>query len=164
MRIAIYSIITLVILFTANIYASSVFPINNRAALKGVKEFDYQTIIGRYDDFNTDDEYKLPNREIFETTLKDKILLGLRRDGVTVTITAPNYLMCVVSVSLANSRVIYTIEINYYEYNSEENDVHKLLWTTGSLYTVGLSNFTAEGVANACVDDFSSAWLAENPK
>lgn len=136
-------------------HAQSVFPSQNGSVLDGQTEFDAIASIGTW--LNVEDD-----RERFASNLQTAFELGLRRDGVIVDFSAPNYLFCTISAAESYSIVFYSYRVEYFLYNFE--GVHKLLWTSGGVATVGSSNFDHESVAKDCVDTFSNEWLKQNPK
>jgi hypothetical protein len=133
----------------------AVFPEENGQALKGVQAVDaiveIQTWLGMTGD-----------RDRLEQNIQSAFALGLRRDRVRVDSSAANYLFCELKFAEASGLVAYSYDLAYYSF--ELSGVHRLLWTTGGIVTVGRSNFTPEAVAKTCVDAFANEWLRWNPR
>ena len=99
----------------------------------------------------------------FEEQGQTSLELALRRDGVVVETSAPNFLICEIKAAESTSgAVFFAYAVKYYGFNSE--GLHPLLWSGGGITTIGLVNFNAELVAKACTDTFSNEWLKQNPR
>ena len=139
---------------------ASVFPLNNGESLKGVKAFDASFIFG------TEDQRLLDRfgREALTTGATNQFILGLRRDGVVVDSSAPNFLICTLSAvtSTSGDNVAYSVNVKYWDWS--ESGLNTLLWENGYIVAVGLSNFDINDVVQDCNDMFAGEWLKWNPK
>jgi hypothetical protein len=134
---------------------TAVFPGDNGRALAGIKAFDAIVRIATWLDVRDDRERATENMQAaFE--------LALRRDGAVVDQGAPNYLICELWVSESSGLMTYVWLLNYYDF--EREGVHRLLWRTGGIATVGASNFSAESAVKNCADAFANEWLKWNPR
>ena len=151
-------LIILILLIMPAVSSAGVFPERNAIALKGVTAFDASAYVAAALGVE-----EVINESSFETALNDAFVLGLRRDGVEVTGSAPNYLYCTVMIGgNGPGTIVYSVNIQFYDYDSE--GLNTLLWEVNSILSVGSSNFNAKDVAQDCVDLFASDWLAQNPK
>ena len=151
-------IFVIILLAIPVVSSAGVFPASNGIALKGVTEFDASARV-----MATVGVGEVIDRSSFQTTLNDAFVLGLRRDGVGVSPTAPNYLECNVQIGgNGPGTIVYSYLVQFYDYDIE--GLNTLLWSHGGMSTVGSNNLTAKDVAQACVDVFASAWLEQNPK
>lgn len=133
----------------------AVFPDENGNALAGVTTVDAIAMTVTWLGVDGD-------REVFNRNLQSALELGLRRDGVRVEGSAPNYLFCSLSVAQSGGLVAYSWRLTFYDYQAE--GVHRLLWTAGGIVTVGGSNFNADEAAEECIDRFANEWLRWNPR
>ena len=102
------------------------------------------------------------DRDLFQSNAQSAFELGLRRDGVIVDPSAPNYLFCQIMAAQRGEIVSYAYSVQYYTF--ESSGVHVLTWNAGGLATRGSSLFTDEEVAGDCVDLFANEWLKWNPR
>ena len=135
---------------------TSFFPEQNGVALRGVEEFDASVVVLTW--LNMDED-----SERFRDNADSDFVLALRRDGIRVESSAPNYLFCEINLAgLADSSLVaYTWKIKFYDYTID--GLHVLLWETGGIVTVGRTNFTPESAVELCADAFASEWLRWNP-
>jgi len=157
-------IIGLFSLLTGTVGAAT-FPLFNEQALEGVKTFDasLRTLIWVPEDELGD--ITLPSEESFKQRANDDFILGLRRDGVTVNVASMNMLFCDVNAAIAESTVVYTVTLNFYDYQFADSEpVHHLLWQDLTLVRAGINKFTPDGVAKVCQDLFAKTWLKWNHK
>ncbi|WLD56897.1 hypothetical protein NFC81_09150 [Salinispirillum sp. LH 10-3-1] len=146
----------LLLVFLSSATSSQVFPELNGIALKGVEKVDARFVVLNWLNvqLNIDD---------FRTNGQSALELALRRDGVVVDPSAPNYLICYVFASEPQPGIVsYTNLIEFYEYSI--TDVHRLQWRSGGASTVGRNGFDAGTVARTCSDSFVGEWLKQNPK
>ena len=136
--------------------AQSFFPNTNGVALADVDEFDARVFALTWLSMDGD-------REQFEENVQAAFVLALRRDGVRVESSAPNYLDC--DLKMAGVRdslqVVYSWSVDFYEFTVD--GLHALLWTTGGIVTVGRNNVTPESAVEGCANAFASEWLRWNP-
>jgi hypothetical protein len=132
-----------------------VFPEANDRALAGVKVVDARVVIGTWLEMTED-------RDRLRSNAQSAFELGLRRDGVVVESSAPNYLHCRVSFAEAEGIVVYAYNVEYFEFAT--TGAHRLLWRSSGIVSVGRGNFSAAEVANYCSDSFGNAWLKWNPR
>ena len=155
---SINKLIILILLIIPAVSSAGVFPDANAIALKGVTAFDASAYVTAAVGVE-----EVINRSSFNANLNDAFVLALRRDGVEVTGSAPNYLNCKLQIGGDGPGVIvFALNLVFYDYDSE--GLHTLLWETGSVFAVGSNNFNAKVVAQECADKFASAWLEQNPK
>ena len=88
---SINKLIILILLIMPAVSSAGVFPDGNDIALKGVTAFDASAYVTAAVGVE-----EVINRSSFQTALNDAFVLGLRRDGVEVTGSAPNYLFCTI--------------------------------------------------------------------
>ena len=137
-------------------HAQATFPQGNEVALAGVRSFDARVVVQVWLEMEDD-------QERFRQNAQTAFELGLRRDGVTVTTDAPNYLLCTFRLTSSDSGlIIYSYGVQYFAFNFD-GGVHALLWEDGGMVTVGRDNFSAPYAASDCVNNFANAWLAQNP-
>ena len=135
--------------------SAQVFPDGNGAALAGVEAFDASVVVVTWLSMDRD-------RERFQENANASFILALRRDGVRVETSVPNYLFCSISAAEAlDTTTAYHWSVQYYDYNA--TGLHTLLWETGGIVTVGLDNFTPESTIEECANAFASEWLRWNP-
>ena len=101
------------------------------------------------------------DRDLFQSNAQSAFELGLRRDGVIVDPSAPNYLFCEIKSAQSGEIVVNGFSVQYCTF--ESSGVHVLTWNAGGLATRGSSHFTAEQVPGDCVDYFANEWLKWNP-
>lgn len=137
--------------------AQSFFPEENGVALAGVQAFDASVRVLTWLAMDGD-------RELFMDNADSDFVLALRRDGVRVEPSAPNYLFCEIKLAglSSSSLVAYSWSIAFYDFTSD--GLHALQWTTGGIVTVGRNNFTAESAIEGCADAFASERLRWNPR
>ena len=138
--------------------AQAVFPESNANVLAGVEAVDAIVSINMWIDMPED-------REAFQSQMQRVFELGLRRDGVEVRTSAPNYLVCMFSYRRERPDrgiVAYSFELDYFKFKTE--GVHELLWRVAGLGTIGVDNLDASEDANTCVDFFAREWLRWNPR
>ena len=130
------------------------FPDGNGAALAGVDEVDARFLLEAW--LNGDRD-----QDLFQENSERAFVLALRRDGVGVEVSAPNYLYCLVSVASAPAGTVFVLTVEFYDFNPD--GVHTLLWRNGTIRTLGSDDpFTPELVAGECADTFASEWLRWN--
>jgi hypothetical protein len=134
---------------------AAVFPENNGRVLAGVRTFDAQFIISAW--LN-----EPRGRDRVESNAQAAFELALRRDGVAVDASAPNYLFCEVSLANNGGLVFYHWSVQFYEFRAD--GLQQLQWTTGGVATVGERNFEDAEPARDCADAFANEWLKWNPK
>ena len=132
------------------------FPEANAEVLQDEEVFDAWTAISVWDDDIQNDP------ESFDDAATRAFILALRRDGIRVEESAPNYLVCEFGAIEVRNAIVYTWDVQYYIYNPE--GLHLLLWTTGGIASVSEARFEPEEVAQDCADAFSSEWLRWNPR
>ena len=153
----ILAIITLVVIggSVPGVGGAQIFPDANGASLAGVEEFDAAVAVLVWLSMDEDEE-------TFRANANASFILALRRDGVRVESSAPNYLLCNIAVAkVLDTTAAYYWSIQYYDYNA--TGLHTLLWMTGGISTVGLNNFTPESTIEGCANAFASEWLRWNP-
>jgi hypothetical protein len=155
MRATLLTFAALAIISIMPLNAQAVFPEKNGAVLAGVDAVDAYIVVATWMNVAGD-------RERFADNAQAAFRLGLRRDGVRVEVSAPNYLICELSMAQSGGVVAYHYRLRYHTW--APSGVHALQWETGGMVTVGRSNFGHEGAAQVCVDDFSSEWLKWNPR
>ena len=133
---------------------AQIFPSDNGEALAEIEDFDASVEVATWLEMDGD-----PFQ--FQESASRAFVLALRRDGVRVETSAPNYLFCRLYTALSDSIVTYVWKLEFYYYNSE--GLHLLLWETGGIVTVGSNNFTPATAIEECVDAFASEWLRWNP-
>jgi hypothetical protein len=101
------------------------------------------------------DEFQRAGQAAFE--------LGLRRDGVGVERSAPNFLICSVGVSEGRDGLM-TVHMSVEYFERESDGLQGLLWETGGMATAGERTFNAGRVAETCADYFRNEWLRWNPR
>lgn len=138
----------------SSLEAQAVFPDANGAALADVAAFDAHASSSAWLNMEQD-------RDLFDKNVQRAFELGLRRDGVRVEASAPNYLFCNLAVAHASGLIAYAWQLEYYSF--ELVGVHQLLWETGGIVTVGRSNFDADAAVEECIDGFANEWLRWNP-
>ena len=140
----------------SSVYAQPRFPRANGESLTGVRTFNTVFEAAVWANVQEDqDEFQRAGQAAFE--------LGLRRDGVGVEEGAPNFLIC--SVGVAESRDgLMTVHMSVEYFEHESDGVQRLLWETGGMATAGETTFSAERVAETCVDYFTNEWLRWNPR
>lgn len=137
------------------VVGQAIFPDENGKSLAGITSVDATATSVTW--------LNVPgNRENFDRNLQTAFELGLRRDGVRVEGSAPNYLHCGLSVAQSGGTVVYAWRLWFFDYEPE--GIHRLLWTAGGIVTVGGNNFTADEAAKVCVDRFANEWLRWNPR
>ena len=135
---------------------SQQFPESNGISLKGLTSVDAMFTVAAWLNVTTEEA---GFQQLGQTSLE----LALRRDGVVVETSAPNYLFCTVQAAESTSGLVFfTYTVEYYGFNSE--GLHPLLWQKGGISTIGLTNFNAEIVAKNCADIFLNEWLKQNPR
>ena len=145
----------LLVLIPGHSQGQAVFPDANGEALAGV------TAVDAY--FNTTAWIEVEaDEDLFQSNAQSAFELGLRRDGVIVDPSAPNYLFCEIMAAQREEIVLYAYSVQYYTF--ESSGVHVLTWNAGGLATRGSSLFTDEEVAGDCVDLFANEWLKWNPR
>ena len=145
--------IVLALMLCARVDAQT-FPDGNGAALAGVYEFDARVIVSTWLEIDS-------KRDRFRENAETAFILALRRDGVRVEITAPNYLYCYIKAAdVLDSVVAYAWSVEYYDYNPD--GLNALLWRSGGIVTVGRNNFTSESAVEECENAFASEWLRWN--
>lgn len=75
------------------------------------------------------------NREVFLSNGQRALELGLRRDGITVEESAPNYLYCDIQAADADGIIAYSWSVKIFDFRLE--GLQQLLWSTGGIGTVG---------------------------
>ena len=153
----ILAIITLIVIggSVPGVGGGQIFPEENGASLAGVEEFDARVLVLVWLSMDGDEER-------FQANANASFILALRRDGVRVESSAPNYLRCDIAVAeVLDTTAAYHWSVQYYDFNA--TGLHTLRWTTGGIVTVGLNNFTAESTIEGCANAFTSEWLRWNP-
>ena len=144
----------LLVLIPGHSQGQAVFPDANGEALAGV------TAVDAY--FNTTAWIEVEaDEDLFQSNAQSAFELGLRRDGVIVDPSAPNYLFCEIKSAQSGEIVVNGFSVQYCTF--ESNGVHILAWEGGGVVTLGSSRFTAEQVPGDCVDYFANEWLKWNP-
>lgn len=133
----------------------AVFPEDNDAALAGIKTVDAGVVIGNWLKMSDD-------RNRMESNIQTAFELALRRDGVAVDVAAPNYLNCRLSFAFASGLIAYAYSVEYFDFAT--TGVHRLLWRSSGMVTIGQNNLTADSVAKVCGDTFANAWLKWNSR
>ena len=82
---SINKLVILILLVVPAVSSAGVFPEANAIALKGVTAFDASAYVAAALGVE-----EVINESSFQTALNDAFVLGLRRDGVEVTGSAPN--------------------------------------------------------------------------
>jgi hypothetical protein len=155
---SINKLIILILLVMPAVSSAGVFPEQNDIALKGVTAFDAAAGVNAV--YGVEE---VINRSSFQIALNDAFVLGLRRDGVEVTGSAPNHLTCIAKIGgNGPGLIVYSLNVSFYDYASE--GLNTLLWETGGIFVVGSDNLNAKDAGQRCVDMFASAWLEQNPK
>ena len=153
----ILAIITLVVIggSVPGVGGAQIFPDANGASLAGVEEFDAAVAVRAWLSMDEDEE-------TFQRSANASFILALRRDGVRVESSSPNYLLCSIGVAeVVDAMAAYYWTVQYYDYNA--TGLHTLLWSIGGIVTVGLNNFTPESTIEYCANAFASEWLRWNP-
>ena len=153
----ILAIITLIVIggSVPGVGGAQIFPDANGASLAGVEEFDAAVAVRTWLSMDEDEER-------FQANANASFIVTLRRDGVRVESSAPNYLLCSISVAgVLDTTAAYHWSVDYYDFNT--TGLHTLLWTYGGIVTVGLNNFTPESTIEECANAFTSEWLRWNP-
>jgi hypothetical protein len=151
-------LIILILLVIPAVSSADVFPDRNDIALKGVTAFDAEAQV-----LSAAGVEEVITRSSFETTLNNAFVLALRRDGVEVKGSAPNYLKCQIRIGgNGPGLIVYTYSVRFFDYDSE--GLNTLLWESGGISGIGSDNLNAKDVAQSCADRFASAWLEHNPK
>jgi hypothetical protein len=148
-------ILTLFLCHTMTLQAQSFFPEENGVSLTGVKEVDARLVTSVWLSMDQD-------RENFQRNADNAFKLGLRRDGITVSESAPNYLFCTARIVQSSGIVFFSISLEYYDFNPD--GLHVLKWTHGVAGSIGKNNFSHSELAKDCVDTFSAEWLKWNPR
>ena len=97
---------------------AAVFPEMNERALQGVKKFDAIALISTWLKMDGD-------RERTQSNIQSSLELRLRRDGIAVEQSAPNYLICEAHFATASRIVVYSWSVEYFDFNT--TGVHQLL-------------------------------------
>jgi hypothetical protein len=134
---------------------TAIFPVENGRALAGIQAFDARVSILTWLEVRDD-------RDRLRNNMQAAFELALRRDGVVVDRGAPNYLICELWMAESSGLLSYVWIVNYYDF--EPQGVHRLLWRSGGIVTVGRTNFSAESAAKSCADGFAIEWLKWNPR
>ena len=151
-------LIILILFVMPAVCSADVFPDRNDIALKGVTAFDANASV-----LSAVGVEEVLTRSSFETTLNNAFVLALRRDGVEVKASAPNYLNCEMRIGgNGPGTIVYTYSVRFFDYDSE--GLNTLLWGSGGIVSIGSDNINAKDVAQDCADMFASAWLEHNPK
>ncbi len=133
-----------------------VFPDDNGIALQGVREFDAKVqVLGM---LNMDED-----RPDVERNALSAFELALRHNGIVVTVSAPNYLICTLMLAESNSGLV-VYRWGLYYYGHAMTGVYPLLWKNGGLSMVGRRIFSPASAAQKCADTMASEWLRWNPK
>jgi hypothetical protein len=134
---------------------AQVFPNGNGISLAGVTAFDANITVPIW--LNVDGD-----RDRFVSNAQSAWELGLRRDGVEVSSSSPNFLICSLAVAQSGGTVAVQYGVRYFGY--KQAGLHPLLWEGGGMLTVGSDNFEADDIAQNCVDTFANEWLKWNPR
>src|SRR5690554_4650337 len=128
-----------------NAYAQY-FPQSNDTALRGIRTFDANIVIPGWLAVMRDEDQ-------FRTDAQSAFVTGLRREGISVDPSAPNYLLCVLTAAQVDDQIFFTRDVQYWEWSS--NGLNRLIWEAGGVVTRTFHNFDHEEVARGCVDQFT---------
>ena len=132
------------------------FPDANGEVLKGVTVFDAIFDVSVFLDVTA-------NREVFIETGNNTFILALRRDGVRVEESAPNYLFCtVLAAKVLEVGYVAVWDLDYFAYSPD--GIHALLWEKSGIMTFGPDGFQPERIGQKCADEFATEWLRWNPR
>ena len=142
--------------FASTASAQSFFPEHNGVALIGITTFDANVRVLTW--LNMDGDL-----ERFERNANSEFVLALRRDGMRVESSAPNYVFCDIRLAglVDGALLAYAWDISFYDFTA--GGLHVLKWTQGGVGTVGRDNFSPESTIEPCADSLASEWLRWNP-
>ncbi len=150
-----FSLITPAVLSSQSPPSSGVLPESNGRALTGVRSVDALFVATTWMSMTRNEDATVQRAQAaFE--------LALRRDGLVVDGSAPNYLFCSVSFAQGDGLIFYAWDVQYYAFAFE--GVHQLLWEKGGVAVVGSNRFDPESPAKSCSDAFANEWLRWNPR
>lgn len=153
--VTMFSLVCCLLTRAQPLQGQAVFPQSNGKALAGLRSVDAIVDVRTW--LSMDGQ-----RERVEANIQSAFELGLRRDGLVVESSAPNYLFCGLKFAQAGGIVAYSWQVEYYDF--EATGVHQLMWTSGGIGTIGRSNFDEQDLAKTCVDTFANEWLKWNPR
>ena len=140
-------------LISTNTHAQSRFPNANGQALAGVSSFNASVLISW---LNGDRE-----RDLFLENVQSAFELSLRRDGIRVEGSAPNFLFCNIYAADTGGAVAWTTLVQFFSF--EPAGLHRLMWQGGRLSTAERNSFTPDAVATGCGEIIADEWLKQNP-
>lgn len=144
--------------FAGSSKAQGRFPEDNGSVLRGVRAVDGQVVIAMWPEgiVTSEASFREASQRVFE--------LGLRRAGLRVEASTPNYLICEVSaIKLGELRnVAYMWRVKYF--TTEPMGPHRLMWELWGIGYREISDFKGEWLGQECVDTFEGEWLKWNPK
>ena len=97
----------------------------------------------------------------FYSEMDRAFTLGLRRAGVKVDVTPPNFLSCDINVLYDDGLVAYALGVEYMELVGGRLVI---TWRRSWIGTVGERNLDGADYAQNCVEEFESDWLQANPR
>lgn len=125
------------------------------AVLRGVMAVDAQVAISWIDAITKDGG---PTETQYEEALLDEFKAGVRRGGVTISETAPNYLFCSIALLYEDDGLVSAAQsVEYHEMLGTDQQ-WAITWTQMRVFTVGLQSFGGQGDARWCVTQFLDDW------
>lgn len=128
------------------------------AILTGVPAVDAQVAVSWSDPITKDGG---PTETQYEQAFLAEFRAGLRRGGVQISETAPNYLFCSIALLYEDGIVSAAQCVEYHEILGTEQQ-WAITWTKMQVFTVGLDNFGGQDDAGWCSESFIEDWRTVN--
>lgn len=125
------------------------------AVLRGVTAVDAQVAISWVDAITKDGG---PTETQYEEAFLNQFKAGLRRGGLTISETAPNYLFCSIALLYEDDGLVSAAQsVEYHEMMGPDQQ-WAITWTKMQVFTVGLQNFGGQDDAQWCASEFLEDW------